>query len=63
MTADICGFFVESTFSPSLQNVLLFVNEGIVRVGENVYFSYNESIYNCSSKKKYCSCGIFHEIL
>ena len=52
MTADVCGFFVESTFPPSLQNVLLFVNEGIVRVGENVYFCYNESIYNCSSKKK-----------
>ena len=52
MTADVCGFFVESTFSPSLQNVLLFVNEGIVRVGENVYFCYNESIYNCSNKKK-----------
>ena len=45
------GFLLSRLFPPSLQNVLLFVNEGIVRVGENVYFCYNESIYNCSGKK------------
>ena len=42
------GFLLSWLFPPSLQNVLLFVNEGIVRVGD---FCYDESIYNCSSKK------------